>query len=109
MGFDRRKVLESAQKLLMKGQIRKAISDTLFQIISAMKRALERTPPELSSDILDRGIVLTGGGSMLKGLDEIFREETNLPVHVAEEPLTSVVMGTGMALENIKAYSAVLF
>jgi len=90
-------------------EIRKAISDTLFQIISAMKRALERTPPELSSDILDRGIVLTGGGSMLKGLDEIFREETNLPVHVAEEPLTSVVMGTGMALENIKTYAAVLF
>ncbi len=90
-------------------EIRKALSDTLFQIISAMKRALERTPPELSSDILDRGIVLTGGGSMLKGLDEIFREETNLPVHVAEEPLTSVVMGTGLVLENIKAYSAVLF
>ncbi|UCH61843.1 MAG: rod shape-determining protein [Fidelibacterota bacterium] len=90
-------------------EIRKALSDTLFQIISAMKRALERTPPELSSDILDRGIVLTGGGSMLKGLDEIFREETNLPVHVAEEPLTSVVMGTGMALENIKTYAAVLF
>ena len=90
-------------------EIRKALSDTLFQIISAMKRALERTPPELSADILDRGIVLTGGGAMLKGLDEIFREETKLPVHVAEEPLTSVVMGTGMALENIKAYSAVLF
>lgn len=90
-------------------EIRKALSDTLFQIIGAIKRALERTPPELSSDILDRGIVLTGGGALLKGLDEIIREETNLPVHVAEEPITSVVIGTGMVLENIKAYSAVLF
>jgi rod shape-determining protein MreB len=90
-------------------EIRKALSDTLYLIISAIKRALERTPPELSSDILDRGIILTGGGSLLKGLDDILREETNLPVHVAEEPLTSVVFGTGMVLENIKEYAAVLF
>jgi len=90
-------------------EIRKALSDTLFQIISAIKRALERTPPELSSDILDRGIILTGGGALLKGLDEILREETNLPVHVAEEPITSVVLGTGIVLENLKGYSSVLF
>ncbi|MFC1484749.1 rod shape-determining protein, partial [Candidatus Neomarinimicrobiota bacterium] len=90
-------------------EIRRALSDTLFQIINAIKRALERTPPELSSDILDRGIVMTGGGALLHGLDEILREETNLPVHVAEDPLTSVVKGTGIVLENIKQYSTVLY
>ena len=90
-------------------EIRKALSDTLYQILSAIKRALERTPPELSADILDRGIILTGGGSLLKGLDEILREETNLAVHVSENPLTSVVIGTGMVLEHIKDFSAVLF
>jgi rod shape-determining protein MreB len=90
-------------------EIRRALSDTLFQIINAIKRALERTPPELSSDILDRGIVMTGGGALLHGLDEILREETNLPVHVAEKPLTSVVKGTGIVLENIKKYSTVLY
>ncbi len=89
-------------------EIRKALSDTLFQIMNAIKRALERTPPELSSDILDRGIILTGGGSLLRGLDEVLREETNLPVHVAEEPLLSVVRGTGMVLEDIKKYSAIM-
>ena len=89
-------------------EIRKALSDTLYQIMNAIKRALERTPPELSSDILDRGIILTGGGSLLKGLDEVLREETNLPVHVAEEPLLSVVRGTGMVLEDLKTYSAIM-
>ncbi|MCH7520865.1 MAG: rod shape-determining protein, partial [Candidatus Marinimicrobia bacterium] len=89
-------------------EIRKAQSDTLHQIINAIKRALERTPPELSADILDRGIILTGGGALLKGLDKVIREETNLPVHVAEDPLTSVVRGTGMVLENIKKYSAIM-
>ena len=90
-------------------EIRRALSDTLFQIITAIKRALERTPPELSSDILDRGIIMTGGGALLRGLDEILREETNLPVHVAEKPLTSVVKGTGIVLENIKKYTTVLY
>ena len=89
-------------------EIRKALSDTLFQIMNAIKRALERTPPELSADILDRGIILTGGGSLLRGFDEILREETNLPVHVAEDPLLSVVRGTGMVLEDIKTYSAIM-
>ncbi|MCK4579020.1 MAG: rod shape-determining protein, partial [Candidatus Marinimicrobia bacterium] len=89
-------------------EIRKALSDTLIQIINAIKRALERTPPELSSDILDRGIILTGGGALLKGLDEVLREETNLPVHVSEEPLLSVVRGTGMVLEDIKLYRAIM-
>ncbi|MFC1481964.1 rod shape-determining protein [Candidatus Neomarinimicrobiota bacterium] len=89
-------------------EIRKALADTLLQIINAIKRALERTPPELSSDILDRGIIMTGGGALLRGLDEVLREETNLPIHVDENPLLSVVLGTGMVVENIKAYSAVM-
>ena len=89
-------------------EIRKALWDTLQQIIGAIRRALERTPPELSADILDRGIILTGGGALLKGLDEILREETNLPVHVSEEPLLSVVRGTGMVLEDLKSYASVL-
>ena len=89
-------------------EIRKALWDTLQQIIGAIRRALERTPPELSADILDRGIILTGGGALLKGLDEILREETNLPVHVSEEPLLSVVRGTGMVLEDLKKYASVL-
>ena len=73
-----------------------------------MKRALERTPPELSADILDRGIILTGGGALLKGMDEILREETNLPVHVSEDPLLVVVRGTGTVLEDLKTYASVM-
>jgi rod shape-determining protein MreB len=63
--------------------------------------ALERTPPELSADIVDRGIVLTGGGSLLKNIDRLLREETGLPVSVAEDPLSSVVLGTGKMLSNL--------
>ena len=70
--------------------------------------ALERTPPELAADILDRGIMLSGGGALLKGLDERLRLETNLPVHVSEDPLTAVVRGTGRILENLNRYSKVL-
>jgi rod shape-determining protein MreB len=62
--------------------------------------ALERTPPELSADIVDRGIVLTGGGSLLKNLDKLLREETGLPISVAEDPLSSVVLGTGKMLSD---------
>ena len=65
-----------------------------------MRVALERTPPELSADIVDRGIVLTGGGSLLKNLDRLLREETGLPVSVAEDPLRSVVLGTGKMLSD---------
>ena len=65
-----------------------------------MRVALERTPPELSADIVDRGIVLTGGGALLKNLDRLLREETGLPVSVAEDPLSSVVLGTGKMLSD---------
>ncbi len=89
-------------------EIRESLNECISQIVNAVKLALERTPPELSSDILDRGIMLTGGGALLKGLDERLRLETGLPVHVAEDPLTAVVRGTGKVLENITQYSKVL-
>jgi len=79
------------------------------QIIDAIKVALESTPPELSSDIVERGIVLSGGGAMLKNLDYIIRQSTGLPVFVAEDPLLCVVNGCGKALEDIKMFRATLF
>ncbi|MCB1050581.1 MAG: rod shape-determining protein [Acidobacteria bacterium] len=81
-------------------EIREALSDTVNTIIETIKIALERTPPELAADLVDKGIVLTGGGSLLKGFDKRLREETNLPVGVAEEPLLSVVLGVGQTLSN---------
>ena len=89
-------------------EIRLAIKDTISKITEAIKRALEKTPPELASDIIDYGIILTGGGSLLKGLDQHIRNQSNLPVLVAEEPLLSVVKGTGIVLENIKKYKEIL-
>ncbi len=89
-------------------EIRQALKDPVNSIIEAVKRALEQTPPELSADILDRGIIMTGGGSLLKGIDQIIRERTNVPVNVAEDPLLSVVKGTGQVLENVNKYESVL-
>ena len=89
-------------------EIRQAMKDPINSIVEAVKHALEKTPPELASDILDRGIIMTGGGSLLKGIDQIIRERTNVPVNVAEEPLLSVVRGTGIVLENVKKYEDVL-
>ncbi len=89
-------------------QVREALTEPIDSIIEAVRQSLERTPPELSSDILDRGIVLTGGGALLRGLDRRLRQETNLPVNVADDPLTCVVRGTGRVLENMTQYSKVL-
>jgi rod shape-determining protein MreB and related proteins len=89
-------------------EIREALNEPVQQIVDAVKLTLERTPPELASDILDRGIMLSGGGALLKQLDERLRLETSLPVHVAEDPLTAVVRGTGKILENLNHYSKVL-
>jgi rod shape-determining protein MreB len=88
-------------------EIRDALNENIAQMIEAIKQTLERTPPELSADILDRGVMLTGGGALLKGLDERIRMETNLPVHVADDPLTAVVRGAGKAIDNINKYSKV--
>ncbi len=89
-------------------EIREALNENISSIIDGVKMTLERTPPELASDILDRGIMLTGGGALIKGLDERLRLETNLPVHIAEDPLTAVVRGTGRVLENLEKYQKVL-
>ncbi|TDL34409.1 rod shape-determining protein [Jeotgalibacillus sp. S-D1] len=82
-------------------EITQALSDTITSIIDSVKSTLEMTPPELSADIIDRGIVLTGGGALLRKLDQIITRETAMPVHIAEEPLDCVAIGTGKALDNI--------
>lgn len=94
--------------IVSSADIREALMDAVNAIVTAVKNLLERTPPELSADIFDRGIVLSGGGALLKGLDERIRRETNLPVHIAEDPLTAVVRGTGKVLDNLAEYSSVL-
>ena len=83
-------------------EVRDALGDSIGIIINAIKVALERTPPELSADIMDRGIVLTGGGALLKRFDKRLSEDTGLPVFVAEDPLSSVVLGTGKMLTDFK-------
>jgi rod shape-determining protein MreB len=83
-------------------EIRESLSECAATIMNAIRVALERTPPELSADISDRGIVLTGGGALLKNLDRRIREETGLPVSIAEDPLASVVLGTGKMLTDFK-------
>ena len=88
--------------------IRAALSEAVSEIVNSVLRLLERTPPELAADIFDRGIMLSGGGALLKGLDERLMRETSLPVHIAEDPLTAVVRGTGRVLENLKDYRSVL-
>ncbi|HHY93969.1 MAG TPA: rod shape-determining protein [Firmicutes bacterium] len=90
-------------------EIRRALSEPVGAILEAIRVTLERTPPELASDIMDRGIFLTGGGSMLRGLDRLVAEDTGMPVHVAEEPLLCVARGTGRALEEIHTLRKVLF
>ena len=83
-------------------EIREALAETVNVIVDAVRVALERTPPELSADIVDRGIVLTGGGALLKNLDKRLREETGLPVAMAEDPLSTVVLGAGKMLANFE-------
>jgi rod shape-determining protein MreB and related proteins len=83
-------------------EIREAMSEPLSVIVEAVKRTLERTPPELAADIIDRGIMLAGGGALLKGLDTLISHETGIVVHIAADPLSCVVLGTGRVLENFK-------
>lgn len=90
-------------------EVREALQEPVNIIVNATRMALERTPPELSSDILDRGVIMTGGGSLLRGLDRRLREETGLPVSVMDDPLTCVARGAGKILENIEEYRKVLF
>ncbi len=85
-------------------EIRDALADSLMVIVEAIKNTLEKTPPELSADIIDHGIMLTGGGAMLRGLDELVMQETGMPVHVAERPLDCVVEGAGKRLGGVREY-----
>ena len=89
-------------------EIREAMREVVYEIIDAIKYTLEKTPPELAADIMDRGIMLTGGGAMLKGFDQLIQEETGMPVNIAEEPLDCVVMGTGKVLNEINTLRKVL-
>ncbi|MBS1185147.1 MAG: Cell shape determining protein MreB/Mrl, partial [Proteobacteria bacterium] len=88
-------------------EILEALTEPLNAIVSAVKQALEQTPPELGADIAEKGMVLTGGGALLRDLDRLLMEETGLPVIVADDPLTCVVRGSGMALENMDKLSTV--
>jgi rod shape-determining protein MreB len=88
-------------------EILEALSDPLNQIVIAVKSALEQTPPELASDIAERGMMLTGGGALLRDLDRLLLEETGLPVHVADDPLTCVARGSGLALERMDKLSSI--
>jgi len=90
-------------------EIREAIEYAVSKIIEAVKVALEKTPPELSADIVDRGIVLTGGGALLKGLDKRLSSETGLPIIIADDPLTAVALGSGKALDELKLLKKVCF
>jgi len=88
-------------------EIRKALADPITSIVEAVRMTLERTPPELSSDIIDKGIVLAGGGALLTNIDVLLREETGLPVIVGEDPLSCVALGCGKILEELDLLRAV--
>jgi len=89
--------------ILSSEEVRRALEEPVTQIIDAIKSTLDKTPPELAADIMDRGIVLAGGGALLTGLDERLRHETQMPVHLAESPLTCVAVGSGRSLEEFEA------
>jgi len=88
--------------VLSSQQVRVALEEPVTQIVDAVKATLDRTPPELASDIMDRGIVLAGGGSLLGGLDDRLRAETEMPIHLADSPLTCVAVGSGRSLEEFE-------
>jgi rod shape-determining protein MreB len=94
--------------VLTSADVRTAIEEPLHAIIDAVRVTLDQTPPELAGDIMDRGIVLTGGGALLRGLDDRIRHETGMPVHVAEDPLVSVALGAGRCVEEFEALQQVL-
>jgi rod shape-determining protein MreB len=94
--------------LISAAEIRRAIDDPINLIIDAVKSTLDKCPPELAGDVMDRGIALTGGGALLRGLDQRIREETGMPVHIADSPLDSVVLGTGKCVEDFDTLREVL-
>jgi len=94
--------------LVTSADIRKALEEPVTAIVNAVKNTLDKTPPELASDLMDRGIVLTGGGALLRGLDERLRHETGMPIHITERPLQAVVEGSGKCVEEFEALEKVL-
>jgi rod shape-determining protein MreB len=89
-------------------EVRKAISDQLDTIVGTVRIALEQTPPELAADIVDKGIVMTGGGALLKNVETLLREETKVPITITEDPLSTVAIGSGKALDNISVLQEVM-
>ena len=89
-------------------EVAEAMAEPVSQVVESVRSTLDRTPPELAADVLDRGIVLAGGGSLLRGIDQLLREETGMPVQRADDPLTCVVRGTGIALDDIALMRRVL-
>ena len=94
--------------MLHPDEVREALADSVMSVLDAIRTTLERTPPELSADIIDHGITLTGGGALLRGLDQLISKETGMPVQVAENPLDCVAAGTGKLLENINTMKELL-
>ena len=90
--------------IITSSEVTEAIRPILFQIVGAVKGVLEDTPPELASDIIDKGIVMSGGTAILRNFDKLMTSETGVPAHVADEPLLCVVRGTGLVLENIELW-----
>jgi rod shape-determining protein MreB len=93
---------------ITEAMVSRALAEPVTQIVESVKTALEAMPPELAADIVDKGIVLTGGGALLRNLDVVLRERTGLPVTVAEDPLKCVVLGSGKVLENLEKMKGVL-
>lgn len=89
-------------------EVRESLAEPIAQIVEAVRITLERTPPELSSDLIERGLVLAGGGALLRGLDKLISEETGLPVHLSDDPLTAVALGTGKVLSELKYLKRIL-
>src|SRR5699024_727145 len=87
-------------------EIARALEESVSKIVDAVKQTLEKTPPELSADVMNRGIVLSGGGALLKQLDKVISDETEIPVFITEDPLTSVAVGTGKSLEYIQHFKS---
>lgn len=96
------------QITINESQIARSLAEPISHIIEAVRTALEQTPPELAADIVDKGIVLTGGGALLAKMDDMLRLSTSLPISIADEPLTCVALGTGRCLEELKAMRSVL-
>jgi rod shape-determining protein MreB and related proteins len=94
--------------IITDSDIREAIGLSVDTLLDASKEVLETTPPELLADIMNSGVYLTGGGALIKGLDELLSEHLQIPVHISEDPLTAVARGTGIILENMEAYKDVL-